>query len=143
MAPQRPGSLPNIHVPPIESVTASNTYTNGGLSTPQSSIYSEIKSTLALPDTTIAPKSPRLEQPQILTTDFYLDREGKYTADMLTRFRNLVMLANSQKSADDNGSKASREVAASEALAMEVETRALVCFKGLNLSRTSCDIHGI
>ncbi|EHL01412.1 putative Mediator of RNA polymerase II transcription subunit 22 [Glarea lozoyensis 74030] len=55
-----------------------------------------------------------------------LNREGKYTADMLTRFRNLVMLANSQKSADDNGSKASREVAASEALAMEVETRALV-----------------
>jgi hypothetical protein len=133
MAPQRPETLPDIHVPSIESGTASNTVANSGLFTPQSSIYSEIKSTLALPDTTCAPKSPRLEQPKRLTTDFYLDREGRYTADMLTRFRNLVMLANSQKSADDNGSKASREVAASEALAMEIETMALVCSGDLRL----------
>jgi hypothetical protein len=46
---------------------------------------------------------------------------------MLSRFRTLVNLASTKRPAEDDGSMATREVAASEALKMEVESLALVC----------------
>lgn len=133
MAPQRPPSLPDIQIPSWATFT---TPTNSTPSTP--SIYASLSSTLSLPSTTRVPKSPRLEQPTLLTTTFYLDREQKGTADMLTRFRALVMLANKQGVEDDDGSRATREMAASEALGMEVESRALVSVGVLCLGSLGC-----
>jgi hypothetical protein len=128
MAPQRPQNLPDIHVPPNTSEKNSKAITNTPTSVSQQSIYTDLKSTLAIPNTTIPPKSPRQEHPARLTSDFYLDRENKYTAEMLSRFRTLVFLANTQeKSTPQDESGAAKEVAASEALRMEVESLALVC----------------
>ena len=48
--------------------------------------------------------------------------------EMLTRFRNIVQLASSNKEVEDDGSMATREVAASEGLRMEIESLALVSY---------------
>jgi hypothetical protein len=125
MAPQRPPNLPDIQVS-LTSETTSNTITNTPTSTSNStrqSIYNNLKSTLTIPDTTIPPKSPRLEHPERLTAGFYLDRENKYTADMLSHFRTIVSLASMKQ----EESAAAKEVAASEGLRMDLECMALVC----------------
>lgn len=78
-------------------------------------------------DSKIAPKKHKNEQgkapedekrPNIIT---FVDREQRYVAALLTRFKNLVVLA-----AMPAGEGATKEIAASHAFQMEVETNALV-----------------
>jgi hypothetical protein len=56
------------------------------------------------------------------TAKNYSDRKERAVADLLTRFKNLVSLAAAPV---ENG--ASKEVAATQGLAMEVESGGLVC----------------
>jgi len=65
--------------------------------------------------------SPALESPRRPQADSPKDREGQAVAELLTRFRNLVYLAASPV---EEG--ATKEVAASQAFQMEVESSALV-----------------
>jgi hypothetical protein len=65
--------------------------------------------------------SPESEEPQKSIADTLLDREERSVAELLTRFKNLVLLA-----AQPVQDVATKEVAASQALQMEIETSALV-----------------
>lgn len=57
------------------------------------------------------------------TFDSLLDREQRAVAEMLSRFKNLVSLA---KIDDNDGASATKEVAAAQAFALDVESVALV-----------------
>ncbi len=70
---------------------------------------------------TINSNAPESEEPQKNIIDTLLDREERSVAELLTRFKNLVLLA-----AQPVQDAATKEVAASQALQMEIETSALV-----------------
>lgn len=66
-------------------------------------------------------ESKNVKDEQIPDTKAFIDREQIYVAALLTRFKALVVLA-----AQPPGDGATKELAASHALQMEVETNALV-----------------
>ena len=76
-----------------------------------------------IPTIVAAPKSPTVEKPTEpkINTSYFVDREERAVAALLTRFKSLVTLV-AMPAADG----AAKEVAASHAFQMEVEGNALV-----------------
>lgn len=116
-------SLLNVTI--LFQIMTSPVYISSEASTPGSATISDH------PTPTMTPKSPGTpatlnNEPGLFASNTYSDREERAVAALLTRFKALVTLA-----AEPVREGATKEVAAAQALQMEVESSALVSLSTL------------